>query len=98
MKKLVIMIIANTILVLAAAALVVRSMGAPHSAAAPPAPTRTVAAAQATKPPTNIDDLVAPIALYPDSLLAQILMCASDPDNVKRLKQMLGDEIRKGCF
>jgi len=88
MKKLVIMIIANTILVLAAAALIVR-WTAPAASSPPPAHAVSVLAGQTAKPPTNIDDLVAPIALYPDSLLAQMLMCASDPDNVKRLNEWL---------
>src|SRR3954465_15451694 len=30
----------------------------------------------------DIDTLLAPIALYPDALLAQILMCAADPGSV----------------
>ena len=37
----------------------------------------------------NIDSLLAPIALYPDQLLAQILMSASDPDSIKRLAEWL---------
>jgi len=38
---------------------------------------------------SNIDKLVAPIALYPDQLLAQILMSASDPDSVVKLNEWL---------
>jgi len=38
---------------------------------------------------TSIDNLVAPVALYPDSLLAQILMCAGDPAAVTRLRDWL---------
>jgi len=38
---------------------------------------------------TSIDALVAPIALYPDSLLAQILICAGDPPAVTRLRDWL---------
>ena len=33
----------------------------------------------------EIDRLLAPVALYPDQLLAQILMCASDPAKVVEL-------------
>jgi len=44
---------------------------------------------QQTKPPADIDSLVAPIALYPDQLLAQILMCAGDPDSVTNLDAFL---------
>jgi len=87
MRKLAIMIIANTILVLAAAGLIVRSMGPTHSTTARPA--HGISAAQATRTPSSIDELVAPIALYPDSLLAQMLMCASDPENVRRLNDWL---------
>ena len=87
MRKLAIMIIANTILVLAAAGLIVRSMGPAHSTTARPA--HGISAAQATRTPSSIDELVAPIALYPDSLLAQMLMCASDPENVRRLNDWL---------
>jgi hypothetical protein len=40
-------------------------------------------------PPADVDSLVAPIALYPDQLLAQILICAGDPANVKKLNDFL---------
>ena len=33
----------------------------------------------------SVDQLLAPIALYPDPLLAQILMSAADPGQVTRL-------------
>ena len=46
-------------------------------------------AAQAVQTPRDIDSLLAPIALYPDQLLAQILMCATDPDSVRRLDEWL---------
>jgi len=45
--------------------------------------------AQQTQTPSDIDSLVAPIALYPDQLLAQILMCAGDPDSVRNLDSFL---------
>ena len=38
----------------------------------------------AAPPAEEIDRLLAPIALYPDQLLAQILMCAGDPAKVNR--------------
>ena len=44
---------------------------------------------QQTQPPADIDSLVAPIALYPDQLLAQILMCAGDPESVRNLDTFL---------
>ena len=42
-----------------------------------------------TQTPSDIDSLVAPIALYPDQLLAQILMCAGDPESVTKLDAFL---------
>jgi hypothetical protein len=62
--------------------------------AALPGADLTVSAAQqstAAKKPAaapsaeELDRLLAPIALYPDQLLAQILMCAGDPAKVKEL-------------
>ncbi len=48
----------------------------PPAAAAPPAPPE---AAAAPLPPGRLDQLTAPIALYPDPLLDQILMAATYP-------------------
>jgi uncharacterized membrane protein YgcG len=39
--------------------------------------------------PKDLDGLLAPVALYPDQLLAQVLMCAGDPVAVKALDQFL---------
>jgi uncharacterized protein DUF3300 len=39
--------------------------------------------------PGELDALLAPMALYPDSLLAQMLMCATDPAGLKALDQFL---------
>jgi hypothetical protein len=56
-----------------------------------PAETKAKAAAPAAAPaarsqtPNDVNTLLAPIALYPDSLLAQILMCAGDPASVTKL-------------
>jgi hypothetical protein len=55
-----------------------------------PASPEAKAAAPAAPParqqtPNDINTLLAPIALYPDSLLAQILMCAGDPASVTKL-------------
>ena len=54
------------------------------------------AAQQATKsakPPatSDLDKLFAPIALYPDTLLAQILLCAGDPASVTDLSKWLAE-------
>src|SRR4051794_37484453 len=55
-----------------------------------PAPNQAAARTQAgQQPPGNLDSLLAPIALYPDSLLAQILMSAADPAAVTKLDQWL---------
>src|SRR5262245_23167895 len=37
----------------------------------------------------SVDQLVAPIALYPDQLLAQIFLCAQTPDKVTELDAWL---------
>ncbi len=39
--------------------------------------------------PRELDGLLAPIALYPDQLLAQMLLCSTDPAGVKALNQFL---------
>jgi uncharacterized protein DUF3300 len=39
--------------------------------------------------PANLDRVLAPIALYPDQLLAQMLLCAMDPAGVRALDQFL---------
>lgn len=49
---------------------------APPPAPPPPAPPETVFTAE------QLDQMLAPIALYPDSLLAQVLMAATYPGNV----------------
>ncbi len=47
-------------------------------------------AAQASQPATGtLDGLLAPIALYPDQLLAQMLMSATDPSKVTELDKWL---------
>ncbi len=45
---------------------------------------------------TSLDDLFAPIALYPDPLLAQMLMSASDPAKVTELHQWLKTQTLTG--
>ena len=53
---------------------------ADQSAAQPPVLAAPVQAAQQT--PEQLQQLVAPIALYPDALVAQILAAATYPDQV----------------
>lgn len=54
-------------------------------------PAATAAPAEATKLPADqLDSLVAPIALYPDPLLAQVLAASTYPLEVIQLQQWLG--------
>jgi hypothetical protein len=67
--------------VAAALALVVAcGPGAQNSPAAKPAPFAT----------GSLDQMLAPIALYPDQLLAQMLMCATEPAKIAELSVWLG--------
>jgi hypothetical protein len=51
---------------------------------------RITVSAQTTQYQTgSLDQILAPIALYPDQLLAQMLMSAGDPANVTKLDQWL---------
>jgi hypothetical protein len=50
---------------------------------ATPEPAHTVQEVYAPVPPNDLDALVAPIALYPDALVAQILGAATYPDQVE---------------
>ena len=51
---------------------------------------RVTASAQTNPYQTgSLDQILAPIALYPDSLLAQMLMSSTDPANVTKLDQWL---------
>jgi hypothetical protein len=53
-------------------------------------PPRDAARAQTSQqPPGTLDQLLAPIALYPDQLLAQILMSAAEPAKVTELDSWL---------
>jgi hypothetical protein len=71
----------NVIRTTIAASLVVASLGLPSHAAAP--------SASSAPSPSELDRLLAPIALYPDQLLAQILLCASDSGSVVDLQKWL---------
>jgi hypothetical protein len=54
----------------------------PPGAAPPPEQTAPI-------PPQQLDDLVAPIALYPDTLLSQILVASTYPLEVVEAQQWL---------
>src|SRR6516165_9494948 len=57
--------------------------------AAPPAPPSAVQDQESKIPPDQLDSLVAPIALYPDPLLAQILAASTYPLEIIQLQQWL---------
>ena len=56
--------------------------GVPGQKAAP-------ASSQAVPAPAELDKLMAPVALYPDTLLGQMLMCAGKPSRVGALSEWL---------
>jgi hypothetical protein len=64
---------------------------APQSTAAQAAPQSTAAQAAPQSTAAQLDQLLAPIALYPDPLLAQILMAASYPLEVIQADRWLQD-------
>jgi hypothetical protein len=57
--------------------------------AGPVEPAQQQAAAKPAISPDAIDKLMAPIALYPDALLAQMLLCATKPAKVAALDEWL---------
>jgi hypothetical protein len=59
------------------------------TAQTPPASTPTSAPQTAPIPPDQLDSLVAPIALYPDPLLAQVLAASTYPVEIVELQQWL---------
>ena len=76
MKKIVIIVVAILALVL-----LVRLVRPERHVASAGEPPQTQTAAT----PEALDRLLAPIALYPDQLLAQMLICAQNPGNVDAL-------------
>src|SRR6188768_3007346 len=78
----------------------------PHAPAAPQAAgsqkagsTKAAAPKPAAKAvaPAELDQLLAPVALYPDQLLAQILLCSEKPSKVGALAEWLaGHQALKG--
>jgi hypothetical protein len=49
----------------------------------------TQALVQQSTKPADLDQLLAPIALYPDQLLSQMLLSAGDPDQIVKLRDWL---------
>jgi len=62
---------------------------APSQGAAPPSPGTTPEKPPAKIPADQLDSLVAPIALYPDPLLAQTLVASTYPLEIIQLQQWL---------
>jgi hypothetical protein len=52
--------------------------------------------ANAATKPEELDRLLAPVALYPDQLLAQMLLCAANPGKVAALNEWLASQTLKG--
>ena len=75
---------------------------APHGLTAAEPQTSQKAATSAARPAAaapaddTLDRLLAPIALYPDQLLAQMLLCASNPTKVAALAKWLPNQTLKG--
>jgi len=59
------------------------------TAPASPAPADTTAKAAEKIPPEQLESLVAPIALYPDELLAQVLVASTYPLELVQLQQWM---------
>jgi hypothetical protein len=76
----------GTLVVLVGIGLYVRPRLAVHAG---PTPQANQASSGTALTPDALDRLLAPIALYPDQLLAQMLLCAGDPAGVKALDQFL---------
>ena len=75
------------------------ALAAPHGLTAGEKQTSQKPAASAAKPATTVDaldQLLAPIALYPDQLLAQMLLCASNPGKMAALGEWLASQTVKG--
>ena len=71
--------------VLPTVVLVVSCLACQNSTAAQQAQSKS-----ASKAPLDLDSLLAPVALYPDQLLAQMLMASADPAKVVALNLWLG--------
>jgi hypothetical protein len=87
MKRLVIAI--NAVVVFAGA-----GVALPHGSTArewPGVQAGTATAKPAPKP-DDLDRLLAPVALYPDQLLAQMLLCAANPGKVGALNEWLASQ------
>jgi len=80
----------RVLLALFCAALLVPGGGAPLAQQPAPAPDATAEKPPEKIPAEQLDSLVAPIALYPDPLLAQTLVASTYPLEIVQLQQWLG--------
>ncbi len=93
MRKLPIIVV-KAGLILAGAGLALRYVAACDL---PARQTQGPSSERTAQPPGDIDSLLAPIALYPDQLLAQMLLCAGDPASVRKLNDwLIANQTLKG--
>src|SRR5262249_10294265 len=78
--------------------------GHPAIAQAQPAPAATPSSSQQLLKPEELDALLAPVALYPDALLASVMMASTYPLEVVQAdrwaqsnKNLKGDDLAKGA-
>ena len=62
----------------------------------PAPPTASGQSSKPAPPAEELDKLLAPIALYPDALLGQMLLCATNPGRVGALAEWLSSQQAKG--
>jgi hypothetical protein len=77
-------------LLIVASASLALSLLTPAGREAAEAYARPALPVQAAVAPDELDRLLAPIALYPDQLLGQILICSQNPGNVDALNLFMG--------
>jgi hypothetical protein len=94
----------KTLVVLIAVAMVFPALRLPHAMAQAPAPSAG-SSAQAPLSQDKLDSLLAPIALYPDELLAQTLMASTYPLDVvaaarfvKENRELKGEALDKAVL
>lgn len=76
--------------------IVVAACVAPTMASNAPASPQSATTAASAQKPDDLDRLLAPIALYPDTLLGQVLLCATNPGKVGALAEWLSSQSAKG--
>ena len=79
----------RTALVISIGVIAVASLSQLPAAGQSPSTAKTTAPAKNAIKPEELDALLAPVALYPDSLLAQVLLCSMKPGDVVALNGWL---------